>query len=48
MLLNLSAPVKFEIDKQTITDLELFERVKGEKSVFSFFNHTLVRARLIF
>jgi DNA mismatch repair protein MutS len=40
MLLNPSYTVKFEIDKQTITDLELFERVKGEKSVFSFFNHT--------
>ena len=32
--------MKFEIDKQTINDLELFERAKGEMSVFSFFNHT--------
>jgi DNA mismatch repair protein MutS len=32
--------MKFEIDKQTINDLELFEKVKGEKSVFSIFNFT--------
>lgn len=32
--------MKFEIDKQTINDLELFERVKGDRSVLSFFNHT--------
>ncbi len=30
--------MKFEIDKQTINDLELFDKVRGEKSVFSFFN----------
>jgi len=32
--------MKFEIDRQTINDLELFEKVKGEKSVFSLFNYT--------
>lgn len=32
--------MKFEIDKQTISDLELFDKVKGEKSVFSFFEYT--------
>jgi DNA mismatch repair protein MutS len=32
--------MKFEIDKQTINDLELFDKVKGEKSVFSLFNFT--------
>ena len=32
--------MKFEIDKQTINDLELYERTKGDKSVFSFFNQT--------
>ncbi len=31
--------MKFDIDKQTINDLELFEK-KGEKSVFSLFNYT--------
>jgi DNA mismatch repair ATPase MutS len=32
--------MKFDIDKQTTSDLELFEKVKGEKSVFSLFNNT--------
>ena len=32
--------MKFEIDKQTITDLELFEKSKDEQSIFSFFNYT--------
>ena len=32
--------MRFDIDKQTINDLELFEKVKGDKSVFSFFNFT--------
>ena len=32
--------MKFEIDRQTINDLELFDKVKGEKSVFSLFNFT--------
>lgn len=32
--------MKFDIDKQTINDLELYEKVKGEKSVFSLFNYT--------
>jgi len=32
--------MRFEIDKQTTNDLELFEKVKGEKSVFSLFNFT--------
>lgn len=32
--------MKFDIDKQTTNDLELFEKIKGEKSVFSLFNHT--------
>jgi len=32
--------MKFIIDKQTITDLELFEKVKGEKSIFALFNYT--------
>ena len=31
----------FAIDKQTINDLELFERSRHEKSVFSLFSHTL-------
>lgn len=39
-IINRWNPMKFEIDKQTIDDLELFERTKGDKSVFSFFNHT--------
>ncbi len=30
--------MKFEIDKQTIDDLELFDKARGEKFVFSFFN----------
>jgi DNA mismatch repair ATPase MutS len=32
--------MKFDIDKQTANDLELFEKTKGEKSVFSLFNYT--------
>lgn len=32
--------MKFKIDKQTSFDLELFERAKGEKSIFALFNHT--------
>lgn len=32
--------MKFDIDKQTIYDLELFEKIKGDKSVFSLFNFT--------
>jgi DNA mismatch repair protein MutS len=32
--------MRFDIDKQTINDLELFDKVKGEKSVFSLFNFT--------
>lgn len=32
--------MRFDIDKQTTTDLELFEKVKGDKSVFSLFNFT--------
>jgi DNA mismatch repair protein MutS len=32
--------MRFDIDKQTITDLELFEKNKGDKSVFSLFNYT--------
>ena len=32
--------MKFEIDKQTVTDLELFETNKDEKSIFSFFDYT--------
>ena len=32
--------MKFEIDKQTINDLDLFVRVRGEKSIFSLFNFT--------
>lgn len=32
--------MKFEIDKQTAADLELFEKTNGEKSVFSLFNYT--------
>ncbi|NOU17581.1 MAG: hypothetical protein HOO91_08485 [Bacteroidales bacterium] len=31
--------MRFDIDRQTINDLELFEK-KGEKSVFSLFNYT--------
>lgn len=40
MAFNRLKPMKFEIDKQTVNDLELFERTKNDKSVFSFFNHT--------
>lgn len=32
--------MRFDIDKQTINDLDLFEKVKGDKSVFSLFNYT--------
>jgi len=32
--------MKFDIDKQTVNDLELFEKIKGEKSIFSLFNFT--------
>jgi DNA mismatch repair protein MutS len=32
--------MRFDIDKQTNNDLELFEKIKGEKSVFSLFNYT--------
>ena len=32
--------MKFDIDKQTAIDLELFGKIKGEQSVFSLFNHT--------
>ena len=32
--------IKFDIDNQTINDLELFEKIKGDKSVFSLFNFT--------
>ena len=32
--------MKFEIDKQTINDLDLYDKRSEEKSVFSFFNHT--------
>jgi DNA mismatch repair protein MutS len=32
--------MKFDIDKQTINDLELFEKIKGDKSIFSLFNFT--------
>jgi DNA mismatch repair ATPase MutS len=32
--------MKFDIDKQTINDLELFNKVKGDNSVFSLFNFT--------
>ena len=32
--------MKFEIDRQTINDLELFEKTKADKSVFSLFNYT--------
>jgi DNA mismatch repair protein MutS len=32
--------MKFDIDKQTTNDLELFEKNKGDKSVFSLFNYT--------
>ena len=32
--------MKFEIDKQTITDLELFEQNEDDKSIFSFFDYT--------
>ena len=32
--------MKFHIDNQTITDLELFEKSKGDKSVFALFNNT--------
>ena len=32
--------MRFDIDKQTINDLELFEKIKGEKSVISLFNFT--------
>ncbi|MEI6822872.1 MAG: hypothetical protein WCL51_13135 [Bacteroidota bacterium] len=32
--------MKFEIDKQTITDLELFEKNEDDKSIFSFFDYT--------
>jgi DNA mismatch repair protein MutS len=32
--------MRFSIDKQTINDLELFEKARGEKSVFSLFNFT--------
>lgn len=30
----------FDIDKQTVNDLELFEKIRGDKSVFSLFNYT--------
>lgn len=32
--------MKFDIDKQTINDLELFEKIKGDRSVFTLFNFT--------
>lgn len=32
--------MKYIIDKQTAQDLELFEKVKGEKSIFAMFNFT--------
>ena len=32
--------MRFDIDKQTTNDLELFEKNKGDKSVFSLFNYT--------
>jgi DNA mismatch repair ATPase MutS len=32
--------MKFDIDKQTIGDLELFEKAKGDKSIFSYYNFT--------
>ena len=33
--------MKFLIDKQTINDLDIFDRTKGEKSVISLFKHTI-------
>jgi hypothetical protein len=38
-VINPFVPMKFEIEKQTINDLELFDWMKGEKVVFPFFNH---------
>jgi len=32
--------MRFITDKQTINDLELFDKVKGERSIFSLFNYT--------
>jgi DNA mismatch repair ATPase MutS len=32
--------MRFDIDNQTTNDLELFEKTKGNKSVFSLFNYT--------
>ena len=33
--------MKFEVDSQTAKDLELFDKRKDERSIFSLFNHTL-------
>jgi DNA mismatch repair ATPase MutS len=37
---SISTPMKFKIDNQTISDLGLFEKRNGEKSVFQLFNFT--------